>query len=143
MLQTTSKDGASCAPSNLSLAYIGDAVYELLVREYLITNYGLPSAQLHKMATSIVNAKSQSDAVEKILPLLSDEEERVYMRGRNAKLSPVKRSSPVTHCRATGLEALFGYLYLNGNQSRMNELIGIILDHTNTEIQKAGGELIE
>jgi len=115
--------------SNISLAYIGDGVFELMVREYLITHFNIPGGQLHKLATDIVNAQSQSDGANAILHLLTNEETQVYMRGRNAKLSGNKKNNPVAHCRASGIETLFGYLYLKGNIERLNELIMIILDN--------------
>lgn len=104
------------------LAYIGDAVIELLVRERLLME---PAAGIHpsQRALEYVTAKNQSEAVEKILPLLTEEEEGYYRRGRNNVHSNVPKSATaLEYRRATGFEALFGYLYLDGQTERMKAL---------------------
>ena len=109
--------------STLGLAHIGDAVYELMVRTWLCTEGVSTAKQLHGGAVEYVSAKSQAAAVQQILPCLSEEETAVYRRGRNAYANSVPRSS--THEEyhaATGIETLFGYLYLKGETARLAEL---------------------
>lgn len=109
--------------SNLGLAYLGDAVYEVMVRTWLCLHGKLTPGKLHRAALHYVAAPRQAALFERILPLLSPEEERIYKRGRNA----TPRSHPQGATRqeyqiATGLEALFGWLYLQGRTPRLNEL---------------------
>lgn len=103
-----------------SLAYLGDSVLEILVRERLVLlGVKTPSVE----ALKFVTAPAQSEAVEKILLLLNEEENDVYRRGRNCVHSGVpKNATPAQYRRATGLEALFGYLYLSGENERLREL---------------------
>lgn len=109
--------------SPLNLAFVGDGVYSLLVREYLASKGNMPVARLHQRAVAMVCATAQSQAIEALLPLLTPEEERIYKRGRNAHSASVpRRADPVQYRRATGLEALFGYLYLSGEEARLREL---------------------
>ncbi|MBQ0059361.1 MAG: ribonuclease III [Lachnospiraceae bacterium] len=108
----------------LTLAYLGDAVYELEIRERLVmSDHSRPSA-LNRHASRLVSAKGQSAMVAAIEPMLTEEEASVYRRGRNAK-SPTsaKNQSIQDYRRATGFEALMGYLHLAGQKERMNELI--------------------
>lgn len=113
----------------LALAYMGDSVYEIEIRKYLMEQGNMPVKKLHSMARSYVSAAAQSAFMEKIEPQLTEEEEAVYRRGRNAKPHTMpKNAQPADYKRATGLEALFGYLYLTGNYDRVKELIGIILE---------------
>ncbi|MBR0540710.1 MAG: ribonuclease III [Clostridia bacterium] len=111
----------------LSLAFLGDAVYSLMVRERLVKNSSLAAGKLHRMSVDEVNAKAQSDGAKKLLPILNDEETDIFKRGRNAHPhhSPKNQSEGDYHY-ATGLEALFGYLYLEGKTDRLNELFDII-----------------
>ena len=104
--------------SPLTLAFVGDGVYGLMVREHLACEANRPVGTLHKASVEFVRAEAQAAAVERILPLLSEEEEAVFRRGRNAHTT---RNSPEYH-RATGLEALFGYLYLAGRRDRLRAL---------------------
>ena len=105
---------------SLSLAYLGDNVYEIMVREMLVRG-GSASPSIE--ALSYVTASAQSASVEKILPHLTEDEEGVYRRGRNAVHSGFpKHATPSEYKRATGLEALFGYLYLTGGEKRLCEL---------------------
>jgi len=104
--------------SPLTLAFVGDGVYGLMVREHLACEANRPVGTLHKASVDLVRAEAQSAAMERLLPLLSEAEEAVFRRGRNAHTS---RNSPEYH-RATGLEALFGYLYLDGQRDRLREL---------------------
>jgi ribonuclease-3 family protein len=116
-------------PSQLngaSLAYLGDSVLEVIVRQYLLTTGITDVGKLNSMALSYVRATAQSDAVEKILPNLTEEETQVFKRGRNAHgIAIPKSASASQYRRATGLEALFGYLYINGKIERMKELFVI------------------
>lgn len=109
--------------SPLNLAFIGDCVYEMLVREKLIIEANRPVNELHKESVKFVCAKSQTQAFKKIEEHLSEEELAVFKRGRNAKTGHLPKSASVGeyHC-ATGVEALFGYLYLQGKNERIKEL---------------------
>lgn len=109
-----------------SLAYLGDAVLEVMTRQHLlslgVTNLG----KLNRMALSYVKAVKQSEAVDRILPHLTPEEEAVYRRGRNAHgISAPKSASVGEYRRATGMEALFAYLYLGNEIERMEQLFAI------------------
>ena len=110
--------------SALSLAYIGDCIYDLVVRTVLITHEGGKHGSLHNKATKLVNAEAQADLIDAIEPELTDEERAVYHRGRNANnTSRAKNASIVAYRKATGLEALIGYLYLQGRHTRLVELM--------------------
>lgn len=114
--------------SMLGLAHIGDGVYELLVRTMLCTQGHSAVQQLHKLTVAQVNAPAQAAAVKKILPGLSDEELAVYKRGRNAKVNSIpQKASEAEYHAATGLEALFGWLYLRGRRDRISELFAMIM----------------
>lgn len=113
--------------SILGLAYIGDAVYELLVRSYLADNGLLGARNMHQHTTKIVNAKSQSITAEKLFPYFTEEEFEVFRRGRNAKVNSVpKNASEKEYHEATGFEAVLGWLWINQNKQRINELFKII-----------------
>ncbi len=117
------------ALSGLTLAFFGDGVYEVLVREMIVKNGSLPVNELHKRAVQYVNAGFQSSAYDKIASLLTEEEEEIFKRGRNASGNNVPRSSnPRDYRRATGVEALFGYLYLTGQNDRMIYLFDVICE---------------
>ncbi len=118
----------------ISLAYLGDAVYETLVREHLTLEGDRPPEQLHRLAINFVSANAQSVAAEKIIPILTDEELTAYKRGRNAKVSHIPKGASVAQYHsATGFEALFGYLYLTEQNERMRELFRIICEGENFE----------
>ena len=104
--------------SPLTLAFIGDGVFELLVRERLVCEGNRPAGALHKRSVAMVRAEAQAEAMDRLLPLLTETEAAVYRRGRNAHTS---RNSEEYH-KATGLEALFGYLYLQGDIGRLQGL---------------------
>lgn len=107
----------------LTLAYMGDAVFELLTRERIVLAGEKPPAELNRLARGYVTAVAQSAAVERLLPLLDEDETAVYKRGRNAKSAHVPKSAgAVEYRRATGLECLFGYLYLAGRIERARAL---------------------
>ncbi len=116
-----------CHPSQMSplaLAYVGDAVYELLVRTVLVRTAQEPVQRLHRKSSSLVKAETQSRIIAEIEPLLHETEAAVYHRGRNAKANTkAKNADIVDYRRATGLEALFGYLYLAGETERLQELV--------------------
>lgn len=116
--------------SPLTLAFVGDGVYGLMVRERLACEANRPCGTLHTASVEIVRAESQAAAMEKILPCLTEEELAVYKRGRNAHTS---RNSSDYH-KATGLEALFGYLYLSGEIDRIRLLFSMALGDTDKEL---------
>lgn len=122
------KDIRSFSP--LTLAYIGDAVYEIVIRTIIVEKGNAPVNKLHHKASSLVKAVAQKDAMEKILPLLTEEEEAVYKRGRNAKsYTSAKNASVIDYRIATGFEALMGFLYLMGRNERMLELVKIAVNN--------------
>ena len=111
------------AISNLGLAHMGDCVFEILCRAYLCAQGGKKVDQLHRDTIRMVNAASQARFVEKLLPLLTEEELAYYRRGKNSHVHAVPKScTPAEYAKATGLEALFGALYLAGRTERLNEL---------------------
>ena len=115
--------------SAAGLAHVGDAVYDLLFRTRLCTTGVGKAAELHRMTVAHVSAGAQAETVERLLPYLSEEEAAVYRRGRNVHVgNPPKNASVGEYARATGLEALFGYLFLTGQTDRINELFAIIVE---------------
>lgn len=110
--------------SPLTLAYIGDAIFELVVRTVLVERKNTQPEKLHKAATKIVKAETQALMIEALKEDLTDEELTVYKRGRNAKaVTRAKNATMSEYRRATGFEALMGYLYLKGDMERMVKLI--------------------
>ena len=112
-------------PTVEAMAYLGDAVVELLVRERLVKKGLCDSSGLNREAVKYVKATSQSDAVERVFPMLTEEEQSLYRRGRNAghgKNTP-KSASVIEYGRATGFETIFGALWLKGETRRAKELI--------------------
>ncbi len=108
------------------LCFVGDAVYGLKVRTYL-ANINRPSAELHKESVKWVNASAQAKAFSVIEPALTEEETAVFKRGRNFHTSSIpKNATRKDYSTATGLEALFGYLYLSKREDRINELFELI-----------------
>lgn len=124
----------NCNPKNLSpqtLAFVGDGVFDLLVREHLVSIAIRPVGELNKLKVELVNCRAQAEFIKTLMPLLSDEEVAVFKRGRNCYTSNTpKNSSKADYHAATGLEALFGYLYLNNNLKRIKELFSKILSST-------------
>ncbi len=105
------------------LAFVGDAVYTLFVRQKLALSGGYKTGELNKRASEVVSAHGQSEQVSRILPLLTEEESEIYRRGRNAKkLTKSKHATVAEYTRSTGLEAVVGYLYLIGETDRIEEL---------------------
>ena len=112
--------------SELALAHVGDAVFELLVRAELCSAGGAKMKELHARTVARVTAPAQAALVETLLPHLSPEETAVYKRGRNAHTHQAPKSaSPGQYARATGLETLFGWLWLTGQKQRISELYAL------------------
>ena len=109
--------------SELALAHVGDAVFELMVRTQLCLHGAATNKSLHKQAVAQVTAPAQAAFVGTILPLLDENELAIYKRGRNANSHQAPKSAtPGQYARATGLETLFGWLWLTGRRERLNEL---------------------
>lgn len=110
--------------SPLTLAFIGDAVFDLIVRKHVVCQYNEPVGELNKRKVDIVCCGAQSKAINNILKLLSEDELVIYKRGRNAHPKHVPKNYSMGDYRcATGLECLFGYLYLCGNMKRIDQII--------------------
>ena len=117
------------AISNLGLAHIGDGGFELLCRSYLCAKGGKTVDRLHRDTIHMVKATSQAKFVDKLLPLLTEEEKAIYRRGKNSHVHAVPKScTPAEYAKATGLEALFGGLYLLGRTERINELFVTVME---------------
>lgn len=119
-----------CDPKQLSplaLAFVGDAVFELFVRERLVCMGNRPVNKLHRLSVEQVCASAQAESVEKLLPMLTEEETEILRRGRNAHTNHVPKNAEVSQYHAaTAFEALFGYLYLNGNIERLRAIFSFI-----------------
>ena len=113
-------------PGSLELAYLGDSLYDLYVREHLIAKGGRVRA-MHREAISLVCAHAQSQALARITDRLNDGERDVVRRARNVHQNPPKNADPGEYHRATALEALIGWLYVTGQRDRMNELLALAL----------------
>ena len=106
--------------SPLGLAYIGDAVFEILVRMRSLSFGNAPVAKLHKVSRELVNAKAQSDMYFRLESLLTEKEQAVFKRGRNSKPNTVPKNMDISdYSRSTGIEAVFGYLYISGDIDRL------------------------
>ena len=111
------------AISSIGLAHLGDGVYELLVRSYLCSHGKATGKDLHRATVALVRASAQAERSAKIWPLLTEEEQSVYKRGRNAPVHTIPASaSRADYLAATALESLLGWLYLQGRTARINEL---------------------
>lgn len=120
--------------SPLTFAYIGDGVYELIVRTILVKRGNCPVNKLHRRASALVRASAQSKMMEALEPALTPEEERIYKRGRNAHPSTMAKNATMgDYRRATGFEALIGWLYLTGRQRRMMDLVKIGISYMESE----------
>lgn len=109
--------------SPVVLAFVGDAVYTLCVRERLALSSGFKTGELNRRASELVSAHGQSGRLERVLPLLNEEESDIYHRGRNAKKpTKSKNATSAEYTRSTGFEAVIGYLYLTGQTERIREL---------------------
>ena len=112
------------AYSPLTLAYIGDCVYDLVIRTVVVERGNEPANKLHKKTVTYVKAQTQAAMIEALVPFFTEEEEAVYKRGRNAKsYTSAKNASISDYRKATGMEALVGYLYLTGQEARIMELL--------------------
>lgn len=115
--------------STLGLAHLGDGVYEVMVRSWLVLHGKASAKDLHKATVRYVAAPAQAERFEKIRTLLSEEEADVFRRGRNTDPHSVPRAaSRAQYQTATGLEALFGWLYLQGRTERLNQLFAIMME---------------
>ncbi len=115
--------------STLGLAHLGDGVYEVMVRSWLVLHGKAKAKDLHKATVQYVAAPAQAERFEKIQPILTGEEGDVFRRGRNtAPHSIPKAASRAQYQTATGLEALFGWLYLQGRTERLNELFAVMME---------------
>ena len=117
------------AISNLGLAHMGDCVWEILTRARLCSEGKKTVGNLHKQTIAMVNAPYQAKCMDKLLPHLTEEEASYYRRGKNSHVHAVpKASTPLEYAKATGLEALFGALYLAGRTERINELYHLVME---------------
>ena len=120
------------AISNLGLAHMGDCVFEILCRGYLCARGGKNVGNLHRDTINMVKASSQAKFMDKLLPHLTEDELSYYRRGKNSHVHAVPKScTPAEYAKATGLEALFGALYLAGETDRINELFKLVMEENN------------
>ncbi len=118
----TEREAGQISP--VTLAFLGDAVYSLYVRERLVVELGGKSNELQKVASKVVSAKGQSAFLDRVQPLFTEAEADVFRRGKNAKKgSKSKSASHLEYNRSTGFEAVLGYLYLTGQEERLKELL--------------------
>ena len=116
------------AISSIGLAHLGDAVYELLVRTYLCAHGKATGTGLHRATVELVRAPAQAEAAEKILAMLTEEEQAVFRRGRNANVHSIpQNASRAQYQQATALEALMGWLYLRGQKDRIEALFSVMM----------------
>jgi ribonuclease-3 family protein len=114
------------------LAYIGDSIYEILVRSYIIKNSDVSVNQMHRHTIKFVKAKSQAELVKNLDPIFTEEEKRIIKRGRNAKVTSSPKNAELMDYRyATGFEALMGYLYLNRRFDRLMEIFDAAVENVN------------
>lgn len=119
--------------SPLSLAFIGDTVFDLFVREMLLCDANRPVKKLHNCASKLVNAKAQAKIAEAMAEQFTEQEKDVFKRGRNAHTNHIaKNASNRDYHYATGLEAVFGFVYLNGDTKRLRELFALAVDSLET-----------
>lgn len=122
-IKTSATDPSQYSP--LALAYLGDAVYELIVRERVLAEGNRQVNKLHKESTKYVNAAAQAELIMRIEDKLTDEEKAIYKRGRNANAHAApKNQDVIAYRKSTGFEALIGWLYLRNDMDRIMELIG-------------------
>lgn len=123
------------ALSPLTLAFVGDAYFSLIIREMLVSEANRPVRDLHKLSVKAVNASAQARCMKILLPNLTEKETEVFKRGRNAHTSHTpKNQSGCDYHYATGFEALVGYLYLSGSFERLDSLLGIAINEIGAEI---------
>lgn len=115
----------------ITLAFLGDAVYSLYVREELVRRGGGRASDFQRTASKVVSARGQSEFLERVLPMFTEEEEEIFRRGRNAKKpTKSKNASPAEYNRSTGFEAVLGFLYLTGERARLEELLRVVTQDT-------------
>ena len=115
--------------SPLTLAYIGDAIYDLIIRTLIVKQGNSRPEKMHKRASALVKASAQAEMIERLLPMLTEEEHAIYKRGRNAKsYTMAKNATMLDYRKATGFEALMGYLYFKEDMSRLIDLVKTGLD---------------
>lgn len=113
----------------VTLAFLGDAVYALYVRDKLVRSFSGKAGELQRTASKVLSARGQSALLNKVLPLFTEDEEEVYKRGRNAKkATKSKNADAVDYARSTGFEAVLGYLYLAGDDERIEFLLSNIAE---------------
>ena len=121
--------------SPLTLAYIGDGIFDLIIRSLVVAKGNARAGQLHRRTSQIVKAKTQAEIIESIIPLLTEEEADIYRRGRNAKSPTMAKNATMSDYRkATGFEALMGYLYLKDEFPRVVELTKLGLERAGISI---------
>ena len=137
MLETAENITNASSLNGLSLAFLGDSVYEVMVREYLLKNGSTQVAKLQKSAVSIVRASAQAHFYDIIEPLLNEDEHSILLRGRNTNSTHIPKSAKaIEYRKATGIEALFGWLYLNGNNERLREIFNIIIENVTDKVSQ-------
>lgn len=115
--------------SPLTLAFLGDSVYEMFIRTKILSGGNRPANELHKIAVGYVKAKAQSNAAHKIFDMLTEEELAIFKRGRNTNIHTVPKNADMADYRhATALETLIGYLYLKGESERLLQLLNVAFD---------------
>ena len=124
MKRMTAPQAAQYSP--LALAFLGDSVYEVMVRDALLREGNCPVQKLHDAKVRLVCAAFQANAADLLYDRLSEEEKAVYRRGRNASGNPPKHADPADYRKATGFEAVFGFLHLTGRADRLDELFRIV-----------------
>ena len=135
LLEITEKKISGNALNGLSLAFIGDAVYEIMVREHLLEHGSMPVKKLHTMAVEMVRASFQANAFDFLESAVTEEENGILHRGRNASATHIpKGANAIEYRKATGVESLFGWLYLEGKNERIRELFSLILEHSKKEV---------
>ena len=123
--------------NTLALAHLGDAVYEMSVREYILLRCDGPADKLHRLTVAVVCADAQAKALGVITPLLTDDEQALIRRGRNAKTTAPKSTTHKNYSFATALETLFGYLYVTRQLERLDELFEVIAKGQIDAVMKA------
>lgn len=120
--------------SPLALAYMGDCIFDLCVRSYILKQANMPANKLHQKSKALVNATSQSKMYKYLIEIVSEEEKAILKRGRNSHTNTkAKNATMIDYKNATGLEALFGYLYFKEEYSRIDELFKICLEISNNK----------
>ncbi|MEG2348267.1 MAG: ribonuclease III domain-containing protein [Clostridia bacterium] len=118
-----------------TLAFIGDAIYNVYIRTYLASISDKKTGKLHVESIKYVSARGQSDTIDKIFEDLTEQEKNIYKRGRNTNIVTVSKNVDViSYKKATGFEALLGYLYLNGENQRLDEIVKICIESFNKEV---------